>query len=52
MFRWHIDGDTLTLERDEALGEAPTAMILNPWTRIADDLTAVPGDATGTTVSG
>jgi hypothetical protein len=51
-FRWHIDADTLTLERDEALGEAPTPMILNPWTRIPDDLTAVPSDATGTTVSG
>ena len=31
--RWHLDGDTLTLERDDALGEVPTPFIIKPWTR-------------------
>ena len=33
VMRWNIDGDTLTFERDDALGIAPTPLILNPWTR-------------------
>jgi hypothetical protein len=33
VMRWNIDGDTLTFERDDALGIAPTPFILNPWTR-------------------
>lgn len=33
--RWHIDGDTLTFERDDALGIAPTPLVLKPWTRSA-----------------
>ena len=31
--RWRIEGDTLTFERDDALGTAPTPLIINPWTR-------------------
>ena len=31
--RWRIDGDTLTLERDNALGASPTAFLLQPWSR-------------------
>ena len=31
--RWRIDGDTLTFERDEALGISPTSFLLQPWTR-------------------
>jgi hypothetical protein len=33
VMRWQIAGDTLTLERDEALGIAPTPLVLNAWTR-------------------
>jgi hypothetical protein len=33
VMRWHIEGDTLTFERDDALGTAPTPLIINPWTR-------------------
>ena len=33
VMRWRIDGDTLTFERDDALGTAPTPLIINPWTR-------------------
>jgi hypothetical protein len=33
VMRWNIDGDTLTFERDDALGIAPTPLVLNAWTR-------------------
>ena len=33
VMRWRIEGDTLTFERDDALGTAPTPLIINPWTR-------------------
>ena len=33
VMRWSIEDDTLTFERDDALGIAPTPLILNPWTR-------------------
>jgi len=33
VMRWNIEDDTLTFERDDALGIAPTPLILNPWTR-------------------
>ena len=33
VMRWSIDGDTLTFERDDALGIAPTPFVLDPWTR-------------------
>ena len=31
--RWSVDGDELTLTRDEALGIAPTPFVLRPWAR-------------------
>ena len=31
--RWSVDGDELTLARDEALGISPTPFVLTPWTR-------------------
>jgi hypothetical protein len=31
--RWHVDGDVLTLVRDDALGIAPTPFVLQTWTR-------------------
>lgn len=33
--RWHLDGERLTLTRDEALGVAPTPWVLGVWTRTA-----------------
>ena len=33
VMRWNIEDDTLTFERDDALGIAPTPLILKPWTR-------------------
>jgi hypothetical protein len=33
VMRWSLDGDTLTLTRDPALGIAPTPMVIRPWTR-------------------
>lgn len=32
-WRWSLEGDTLTFERDEALGISPTPYLINPWTR-------------------
>jgi hypothetical protein len=52
VMRWHVDGDTLALERDESLGEVPTPMVINLWTRYPAALTSVPGDDTDTTVPG
>jgi hypothetical protein len=34
--RWHVDGDTLTLERDDSLGIAPTPLVVNPWNAQAE----------------
>ena len=31
--RWSIDGDQLTLTRDDALGMSPTPWVMAPWTR-------------------
>jgi hypothetical protein len=31
--RWQLEGDTLVLERDDALGGVPTPYIVKPWTR-------------------
>jgi hypothetical protein len=31
--RWHLDGDSLVLERDDSLGAVPTPYIIKPWTR-------------------
>lgn len=33
VMRWHIDGDTLAFERDDALGISPTPYVLKVWTR-------------------
>jgi hypothetical protein len=33
VMRWRLEGDTLTLERDEALGIAPTSYLVEPWRR-------------------
>ena len=33
VMRWHLDGDTLVLERDDSLGEVPTPFIITPWSR-------------------
>ncbi len=33
VMRWNVEDDTLTFERDDALGIAPTPLILNPWRR-------------------
>ncbi len=30
---WQLEGDTLVLERDGSLGEAPTPFVIKPWTR-------------------
>lgn len=31
-FRWSLDGDTLTFERDESIGPGPTPYVVKPWT--------------------
>ena len=31
--RWSIDGDKLTLTRDESLGIGPTPFVIKPYTR-------------------
>ena len=35
VMRWHLDGDSLVLERDDSLGAVPTPYIIKPWTRQA-----------------
>jgi TRAP-type C4-dicarboxylate transport system substrate-binding protein len=34
VFRWMLQGDTLTFERDDALGIGPTTFLVKPWTRV------------------
>jgi TRAP-type C4-dicarboxylate transport system substrate-binding protein len=33
VMRWHLNGDTLVLERDDSLGVTPTSWVISPWTR-------------------
>lgn len=33
--RWHVEGDELTLTRDDALGISPTPWVMQPWTRMS-----------------
>jgi hypothetical protein len=44
VIRWHIDADTLVLERDDALGIAATPWMLNPWTASHDGTTSCAED--------
>jgi hypothetical protein len=33
VMRWTVDGNSLTLRRDESLGIAPTPMVIKMWSR-------------------
>ena len=48
--RWQLDGDQLTLVRDESLGLCPTPFVIEPWIRQNElssaGLSSIPGSTT------